>query len=122
MTELMSKKLESINMNLVDVSEKPALNLYGIDAIDAILKPICLIANNVVNKKGWGNYLYLLMDVPAVVSSVDKLKGEILDITEDEIMSLENKAKEYLDFEDDKLEEKVEDILVATLLLVRSFV
>ena len=122
MTELMSKKLEAINMQVVDVGEKPVLNLYGIDAIDAILKPVCLIANNIVNKKGWGSYLGLLMDVPSVVSSVSNLKDEVLDITEDEIISLENKAKEYLDFEDDKLEEKVEDILVAVLLLVRTLV
>jgi len=115
MTDLISKKLEAVNMNLVEVSEKPALNVYGIEELKDLLRIVCGVVNSAVNKKGLSGYLGLLVDLPSAISGIDKVKDEILDITQDELLDLENFIKECLDFDNDNLEEIVEDILVNAL-------
>lgn len=116
--------LKARNLQLVPTTEKPVLDLYGIDNVKEVANVVCQVANSAVNKVPLAGYLPILPALFPAIDDFDKVDDELLDMTEEEFGELKAYIANKLDFEGeaDVFEELVEDLAIHVLGIVIAII
>lgn len=118
------EQLEAAGLEIVKVPEplKPTL-LIGIDETKDVVKLLCVVVNKIIKKEGLISVEVGQALLSAVVGA-QFVPGEIMDISEEEVLELHQFAKDNLDFDADhkKVEMLAERIVFGALVIVQGIV